>query len=302
MNWNLSQQPIVCSASHPKQRTKQDPKSVHMASRTNLYYLNETKSINARMKSPLHLHYIPFTFCCVCVEERSLSVSFVSSRNHFVAFALRFVVFACHCVAFRVVCVQSHLHTTNCKVVGIHAWFFSDSSFHLLQNRNVRFVFNNTLSVVYLPFCERVRVACVHRLFFVRSSFAFRAFVVRFHLPFKRSPSVQCTFNARFALAFSLNENGKELFNQGCGFWLYTERRSAALPRFSKNAVNRPQTYFHSPEVFALMFSRSYFYRSTLLLSSSNKTTTGKCKQGSHNLYFTCPQLQNVRDDSVRRP
>ena len=59
-----------------------------------------------------------------------------------------------------------------------------------------------------LPFCEDVRVACVDRLCFVPSSI-FVDLLSVFRLPFKRSLSVRCTFNARFAL----NENGKVLFN-----------------------------------------------------------------------------------------
>ena len=82
VNLNLSQQPMVCSTSYTKERTKQDPKSVHVASRTNVYYLNETKSINAQVKFPsicVEMPF-PFVFCCVCTEERSRSISFVSSR------------------------------------------------------------------------------------------------------------------------------------------------------------------------------------------------------------------------------
>ena len=60
------------------------------------------------------------------------------------------------------------------------AWLSSGSSFHLQQNGNVRFVCHNPLSAVYIPFCERVRALCTHRLFCACSSFVFRAFVVRF--------------------------------------------------------------------------------------------------------------------------
>ena len=119
----------------PKERTKPEPKSVHVASRTNLYYLNETKSMNAQVKFPFCFRSTPFPFAlknvrvafllfrrvalslrcrfvalpfrCVCIPFRCVC--------RFVAFAFRFVAFAFHCEAFCGVCVQSHLHTTNCK-------------------------------------------------------------------------------------------------------------------------------------------------------------------------------------------
>ena len=75
------------------------------------------------------------------------------------------------------------------------------------------FVFNNPLSVVYLLFCESVHVVCVHRLFFARSWFVFRAFVIRFPPVLQAFTHLYTTFNARFALAFALNENGKGTFN-----------------------------------------------------------------------------------------
>ena len=90
-----------------------------------------------------------------------------------------------------------------------------------------------------LPFCEHVCVAYVYRLFFVRSS-VFRGFVVCFswicrlffvdlslvfRLSFKRSLSVHCMFNARFALAFALSEIGKGTFK--LRVWLLAADRAA---------------------------------------------------------------------------
>ena len=103
MNLNFSQQPIVCSTSHPKEYRKQEPKSVHVASRTNFYYLNETKSMNAQVKFPFRLRStpFPFAFCCVCVEERSRSVfCFVT-----LPFCCVCIPFRCVCIPFRCICV-----------------------------------------------------------------------------------------------------------------------------------------------------------------------------------------------------
>ena len=72
------------------------------------------------------------------------------------------------------------------------------------------FVFNNPLSVVYLPLCERVRVVCVRRLFFARSSFVRFSCIRR---PFSACPSSFLRWLwVVFALAFALNENGKGTF------------------------------------------------------------------------------------------
>ena len=90
----LNQQPIVRSASHPKERTKKrpkertkpEPKSVHVASRTNLYYLNETKSMNAQVKFPFRFHSTPFPFAL-----KNVRVAFLLFRRVAVSLCLHSV-------------------------------------------------------------------------------------------------------------------------------------------------------------------------------------------------------------------
>ena len=138
-----------------KEHMKQEPKSVHVASRTNLYYLNETKSMNVQVKFPKPFPFANFRvrfFCfvalpfrcicipfrCVCIPFRCVCLPFRCVCIPFRCVYIPFVAFAFRCEAFCGVCAQLHLHTTNCKAVGIHAWLSSGSSFHLQQNGNVR--------------------------------------------------------------------------------------------------------------------------------------------------------------------
>ena len=84
----------------PAIRAKQEPKSVHVASRTNFYSLKETKSMNAQVKFPFGLRSTAFCrfrvrrrfrFVAFAFNKRLRRVSFVSSRRRFVTFAFRFV-------------------------------------------------------------------------------------------------------------------------------------------------------------------------------------------------------------------
>ena len=202
------------------------PKSVRNKSqRAYTWPPEQISTIWTRLNQP-----VPFSSDAVSVcVERSRSGCFVSSRCRFVAFAFRFVAFtfrfvafAFRCEAFCGVCAQSHLHTTNCKEVGIHAWVSSGSSSHLQQNGNVRFVFNNPLSVVYLPFCERVRVVCVHRLFFARSSSVFR-------LSFKHSPSVHYVQSSFCAGVYAEWKRKRNFLIKGVAFDC---TQSGGAPRF----------------------------------------------------------------------
>ena len=80
-----------------KEHMKQEPKSVHVASRTNLYYLNETKSMNVQVKFPFRFRPKPFLFAlnfrvAVLLFRRvavSLRFHSVSLRFRFVAFTFR---------------------------------------------------------------------------------------------------------------------------------------------------------------------------------------------------------------------
>ena len=74
-----------------KERTKQEPKSVHVASQTNL-----DSSVCVRRR---------FRFVAFAFKKRSHSVSFASSRSCSLRLQFHFVVFALRCIAFRGVCV-----------------------------------------------------------------------------------------------------------------------------------------------------------------------------------------------------
>ena len=190
--------------------------------------------MNAQVEFPFRLRSTPF---CRFRVRRRFHLLRLHSTNACIAFFC-FVAspFRCVCIPFRCICIPFRSGAFRGVCVArqqVFVQYFLRFLLSFIAERN-------------LPFLCCLR----YRLFFVRSS-VFRGFVVLFswicrpffvdlsfvfRLSFKRSLSVRCTFNAHFALAFAQSENGKGLFNYGCGFWLYTERRSAVLPRFSENA------------------------------------------------------------------
>ena len=93
-----------------KKRTKPEPKNVHVASRTNLYYLNETKSMNAQVKFPFRFRLTPFPFAFKNVRVAFLLFRHVavSLRLHSVSLRLRSIVklsvaFAFNCTSIRLI-------------------------------------------------------------------------------------------------------------------------------------------------------------------------------------------------------
>ena len=144
--------------------------------------------------------------------------------------------FHCICIPKRCICVPLCTFPWRLRSISPLRDFPQAPPFTYMQNGNVRFVCQNPLSAVYLQFRENV---CEFFAFIVcsgaRSLFVFRAFVVRF------PPVVQAFTNCtvyvqRYVLRWRLcwTHTERELFNLGCGFWLYTERCWA--PHFIENA------------------------------------------------------------------
>ena len=189
--------------------------------------------MNAQVKFPLRLSSTPFCrfrvrchfhFVAFAFKKRSSSVSFVSPRYRFVAFAF-------HSLRLHSVSFCSFSWRLHCKAVGIHVllpqappFFYSTTVPSVLWTCSCCFRISFVLrtNVCFSWFCLPFSWIC--RPFFMDLLSVFR-------LSFKRSLSVRCMFNARFVLAFTLNENGKKFLNLGCGFWLHTEGLSTALSR-----------------------------------------------------------------------
>ena len=163
--------------------------------------------MNTQVKFPFHLHLTPLScrtfdaillshirrcihFVAFTFKKCSRSVSFASLRCCFIAFAFCFAVFAFHSVQLSVVfALQGSRY--SCMT--------SSGSFFLLQ-QNGTFRSVNMFALLAFLVCS----LCV-LLSFVDLLSVFRQ-------SFKRSLSVCCTFNACFALAFALNDNGKGTF------------------------------------------------------------------------------------------
>ena len=150
------------------------------------------------------------------------------------------------CVAFLLFCrvaVSLHLHSVPMRLHSVSfcsfPWCLRSKIIGIcaILSQAPPFSYSRTEPFVLWTCSYCWRLSCVHRafvlfswiccLFFVDLSFVFR-------LSFKRSLAVRGNFNARFALAFALSENGKGTFQLRVlllAVHRAAERRASALWR-----------------------------------------------------------------------
>ena len=126
--------------------------------------------MNAQVEFPFRLHST--LFCRFRVRRRFCFVAFAFNKTLAQRFFC-FIVspFCCVCIPFRCVCIPF-------RSVAFRGVCVASQQVHVFVQYFLRLLLSFKAKRS-LPFCERVRVAQVYRLFFVRLS-AFRKFVVRF--------------------------------------------------------------------------------------------------------------------------